>query len=98
MKNVVVVAVALAVGLFMWSVDQRTDDSGVEAALLVATALALTLAAPRVAIAIALAIGLPIAGWSLLHANAPGLVALVFAGAGAGIGYVMRRSVAASSG
>lgn len=98
MKNIVVIAIALAVGLFMWSVDQRTDDSGVEAALLAATALALTVAAPRVAIAIALAIGLPIAAWSVLHGNGPGLVALVFAGGGAAVGYVMRRSVAEASG
>jgi hypothetical protein len=88
----IVVAVALAVGFFLLSFDQRTDDTGVEAGLLVASALALTLAAPGVAIAVALAIGLPIGAWSVWHGNGAGLVALAFAGAGAGIGYLMRRS------
>ena len=92
MTRWIVLAIALVVGFFLLSYDQRTDDSGVEAALLVASALALTLAAPRVAIAIALAVGLPIAGWSLWHGNGAGLIALVFSGAGAAIGYAMRRS------
>ena len=92
MTRWIVLAIALVVGFFLLSYDQRTDDSGVEAALLVASALALTLAAPRVAIAIALAVGLPIAGWSLWHGNGAGLVVLVFSGAGAAIGYAMRRS------
>ena len=91
MTRWIVLAIALVVGFFLLSYDQRTDDSGVEAALLVASALALTLAAPRVAIAIALAVGLPIAGWSLWHGNGAGLIALVFSGAGAAIGYAMRR-------
>src|SRR5207249_2786452 len=69
MTRWIVLAVALVVGLFLLSYDQRTDDTGVEASLLVATSLALTLAAPRVAIAIALAIGLPIAAWSVWHGN-----------------------------
>jgi len=88
----IVLAVALMVGFFLLSFDQRTDDTGVEAGLLVSSALALTLAAPRVAIAVALAIGLPIAAWSLWHGNGAGLVALAFAGAGAGIGFLTRRS------
>jgi uncharacterized membrane protein len=86
-----VLAVALAVGFFLLSYDQRTDDTGVEAGLLVAMPLALTLAAPRIAVAIALAIGLPIAAWSVWHGNGAALIALVFSSAGAAIGYAMRR-------
>jgi hypothetical protein len=88
----IVLAVALVIGFFLLSYDQRTDDTGVEAGLLVATSLALTLAAPSVAIAIALAIGLPIAASSLLNGNWAALIALVFSGAGAAVGYLMRRS------
>ena len=91
MNRWIVILAALVVGLFMLSYDQRTDDTGVEAGLLVATALALTLAAPRAAVAIALAIGLPIAAYSLWHGNGPALAALAFSGAGAAIGYFMRR-------
>jgi len=92
MTRWIVIAAALVVGFFLLSYDQRTDDTGVEVGLLVATSLALTLAAPRVAIAIALAIGLPIAAFSFLHGNGPGVAALVFAGVGAAIGYGMRRA------
>jgi hypothetical protein len=87
----IVILAALAVGLFLLSYDQRTDDTGVEVGLLVATSLALTLAAPRAAIAVALAIGLPIAAYSLWHGNGPGAAALVFSSVGAGIGYLVRR-------
>ena len=87
----IVLTAALAIGFFMLSYDQRTDDTGVEAGLLVATSLALTLAAPRVAIAIALAIGLPIAAYSLTHGNGAAVAALIFSSVGAAIGYVMRR-------
>lgn len=91
MTRWIVLATALVIGFFLLSYDQRTDDTGVEAALLVATSLALTLAAPRVAIAIALAIGLPIAAWSLWHGGGAAVIALAFSGAGAAIGYAMRR-------
>jgi hypothetical protein len=94
----IVLAVALVTGFFLLSYDQRTDDTGVEAALLVATSLALTLAAPRVAIAIALAIGLPIAAWSVWHGMGAALIALVFSGIGAALGYAMRRSSLARAG
>ena len=86
-----VLAVALVVGFFLLSYDQRTDDTGVEAGLLVASSLALTLAAPRVAIAIALAVGLPIAAWSVWHGGGAAMVALLFSGSGALVGYMMRR-------
>ncbi|HEU5287862.1 MAG TPA: hypothetical protein VFV20_05615 [Candidatus Limnocylindria bacterium] len=54
------------------------------------SALALTLAAPRAAIAVALAIGLPA---TVLNGSVP---ALLFSSVGAGLGYVVRRSAAAS--
>jgi hypothetical protein len=92
MTRWLVIAAALVVGFFLLSYDQRTDDTGVEVGLLVASSLALTLAAPRVAIAVALAIGLPIAAFSLWHGNGPGVVALLFAGVGAAIGYGMRSA------
>ncbi|MEP7004291.1 MAG: hypothetical protein ABI888_07095 [Chloroflexota bacterium] len=91
MTRWVVIVVALIVGFFLLSYDQRTDDTGIEVALIIATAMALTVAAPRAAIAVALAIGLPIAGWSLMHGNGPGIVALLIASAGAFLGWVMRK-------
>ena len=97
MTRWIVIALALALGFVLLSYDQRTDDTGVEVALIIATAMALTLAAPRAAIAIALAIGLPIAGWSMIHGNGPGVAALLIAGAGAFLGYVMRRSAQRAS-
>jgi len=87
----VVLAIALLIGLVLLGYDQRTDDTGVEVALMIASSMALTLAAPRVAIAIALAIGLPIALSSVLHGNPPGIAAVLIPGAGAFLGYVMRR-------
>ena len=94
MTRWLVIAAALAVGLFLLSLDQRTDDTGVEVGLLVATSLALTLAAPRAAIAIALAIGLPIAAYSLWHGNGAAVAALLFSSVGAAVGYAMRRGAA----
>jgi len=89
----IVIAVALLVGIFLLGYDQRTDDTGVEVGLIIASALALTVAAPRAALAVALAIGLPIAGSSVLHGNYAGVVAILVAGAGAVIGYAMRRGL-----
>ena len=88
---------ALVVGFFMLLYDQRTDDTGVEAALLVAISLALAVAAPRRALAIGLGVGLPIATWSVLNGNSGGILALVFALVGAGVGGLMRRSSAAAA-
>jgi hypothetical protein len=98
MSRWIVIGVALLGGLFLLGYDQRTDDTGVEVGLIIATALALTVAAPRAAIAIALAIGLPIALSSLLHGNGPGVMALLISGAGALLGYVMRRTAVAGAG
>jgi hypothetical protein len=97
MNRWIVLVLALVAGFVLYGYDQRTDDTGVEVALLIAIAMALTLAAPRVWVAIALAIGLPIAFGSMLAGNQPGIAALLIAGAGAFLGYVMRRSVARAS-
>ena len=93
MNRWIVIALALVAGFLLYGYDQRTDDTGVEVALIIAISMALTLAAPRAAIAIALAIGLPIAVGSMLNAGPPGPVVLLIACAGAFLGYVMRRSV-----
>ena len=91
MTRWVVIALALAVGVFLLSYDRRTDDTGVEAALLLASALALTLAAPRAAIAVALGIALPMV---VLNGSFPGLL---FSGVGAAVGYAMRRGTGSLS-
>jgi hypothetical protein len=90
-KDAAVLAVAIAVGFFMLSYDQRTDDTGVEVALLVALSLALAVAAPRRALAVGLAVGLPIAAWSVMNGNGAAVAALAFALFGAGVGWIMRR-------
>ena len=84
MNRWIVIALALVAGFFLYGYDQRTDDTGVEVALIIA-------------IAIALAVGLPIAAGSMLNGNPPGIAGLLIAGAGAYLGYVMRRSVARAS-
>ena len=91
MKDAAVLAIAVAVGFFMLSYDQRTDDTGVEVALLVALSLALAVAAPRRALAVGLAVGLPIAAWSVINGNGAAVAALAFALVGAGLGWLMRR-------
>ena len=97
MKDAAVLAAAVVVGFLMLSFDQRTDDTGVEAALLVAISLALAVAAPRRALAVGLAVGLPIAAWSVINGNTGGILALVFTLVSAGIGWLMRRGSAAAS-
>ena len=92
-----VLTAALVLGFLLLGYDQRTDDTGVEVALIIAIALALTAAAPRAALAIALAIGLPIAGNAVVHGNYAGITALLVSGAGAAIGYAMRRTVATAA-
>ncbi len=87
MTRWIAILVALAIGIFMLGVDRRTDDTGVEVAILLGSALLLTLAAPRAALAIALAVGLPIA---VLNGGVP---ALVVAFVGAAIGWAARRAV-----
>lgn len=92
MRSWVVIAVALVGGFLLRSADLRTDDTGIEATLLLGSALVLTLLVPRAAFAIALALGLPIV---LLNG---GLPALLFSGLGAAIGYGLRRVAATRPG
>ena len=88
----VVLTGALVLGFLLLGYDQRTDDTGVEVALILAVSLALAAAAPRMALGVALAVGLPIAVFGVLGGSWASLVALVIAGAGAFIGYAMRRA------
>jgi hypothetical protein len=96
MTRWIVIGVALLAGIWLLGYDQRTDDTGVEVALIIAIALALTVAAPRAALAVALAVGLPIAASSFMHGNPPGAAAVAISGAGAAIGYAMRRGADAA--
>jgi hypothetical protein len=80
------------VGLFLLGFDQRTDDTGVEAGLILALSLALALAAPRRAVAIGLSVGLPIAAGSVINGHLDvAAVVLAIAMAGAGLGWLIRR-------
>lgn len=90
----IVLLAGIVVGFTLLGYDQRTDDTGVEAALLIASAMALAFAAPRVWIAVALAVGLPIALSSALHGNAPGIAAVFMTGAGALLGAALRGGAA----
>lgn len=96
MKDLLVILAAVLVGFFLLGYDQRTDDTGVEAALIVALSLALAVAAPRRWIAIGLGVGLPIAASSAINARWDGqwlvaAVVLALALGGAGLGWLMRR-------
>jgi hypothetical protein len=90
-KDAAVLVVAVLAGFFMLSYDLRTDDTGVEVALLLALSLALAVAAPRRALAVGLGVGLPIAAWSVMKGNGAAIAALAFALVGAGLGWLMRR-------
>jgi predicted anti-sigma-YlaC factor YlaD len=87
----IAIALALLAGILLLGYDQRTDDTGVEVALLIAVPLALTAAAPSAALAIALGVGLPIAASSVWNGNLAGVMSVLVALAGAYLGYVMRR-------
>ena len=63
MRNAVtalVIALACVAGLWLVSVDARTDDTGIEAGLIVLIAAALAAVRPRAAIVIAFIVGAPI--------------------------------------
>ena len=92
MKEASILLAAVLVGFFLLGYDQRTDDTGVEAALIVALSLSLALAAPRRWVAVALGVALPIVGASLLGGRVDvSAVVLAMALVGAGIGWLMRR-------
>jgi hypothetical protein len=93
MRDLLVLLAAVLWGFYLLGFDQRTDDTGVEVALIVATSLALTLAAPRRAVAIALGVALPIAAASVLMNGRVDVAAVVLGIAlvGAGVGWLIRR-------
>lgn len=98
-----VVAVACVAGLWLVSVDARTDDTGIEAGLLFLIAAALAAVRPRAAIVIAFIVGAPIPIAEALQSSGfpAGIAALGFsiAGAivGALLGITLRRSASSSS-
>ena len=106
MRHVVtalVLALACVAGLWLASVDARTDDTGVEAGLIFVIATALAAIRPRAAIVIALLVGgiIPIAE-TMRGAGFPGgIAALGFsvAGAllGAYLGTIVRRTTQTSA-
>ena len=101
MRNLVtaiVVVLACVAGLWLASVDARTDDTGIEASLIFLIAAALSAVRPRAAVLIALIVGTPIPIVEAMRASGlpGGIAALGFsvAGAlvGAYLGIVMRRA------
>jgi hypothetical protein len=105
-KNVVtglVIGLACVAGLWLVSVDARTDDTGIEAGLIFLIAAALAAIRPRAAIIIAFIVGAPIPIAEALRGGGfpPGIVALGFsvAGAlvGAYLGIIVRRSASSTN-
>jgi hypothetical protein len=105
-RNVVtalVVGLACFAGLWLASVDARTDDTGIEAGLLFLIAAALAAVRPRAAIVLAFVVGAPIPISEALRTGTfpVGIVALGFSVAGALIGaylgIVLRRNASSTS-
>jgi hypothetical protein len=98
-----VVGLACVAGLWLTSVDARTDDTGIEAGLLFLISATLAAVRPRGAIVIAFIVGAPIPIAEALRSGTfpAGIVALGFsiAGAlvGAYLGIVGRRNVFSTS-
>ena len=106
MRSVVtalVVGLACVAGLWLVTVDARTDDTGIEAGLLFLIAGALAAVRPRAAIVIAFIVGAPIPIAEALESGTfPGsIVALGFSVAGALVGaytgILARRNVSSTS-
>jgi hypothetical protein len=99
----IVFALAIAAGLWLVSVDARTDDTGIEAGLIFLIAAGLAAVRPRAAIIIAFIVGapIPIVEATRTAAFPAGIAALGFsvAGAllGAYLGIIVRRSASSSS-
>jgi hypothetical protein len=105
-RNVVtglVIGLACVAGLWLVSVDARTDDTGIEAGLLFLIAAALATVRPRAAIIIAFIVGAPIPIAEALRSSGfpAGIAALAFsvAGAlvGAYLGIIARRSASSTT-
>ena len=98
-----VIVLACVAGLWLASVDARTDDTGIEAGLVFLIAAALAAVRPRAAIIIAFIVGGPIPIAEAMRSGGfpAGVVALGFsvAGAlvGAYVGIIARRSVSSTS-
>ena len=94
----IVIALAVVAGLWLVAVDARTDDTGIEAGLIVLIAAALAAVRPRAAIIIAFIVGGPIPIAEAVRSGGfpAGIMALGFsiAGAlvGAYLGMMARRS------
>ena len=106
MRNAVtalVVGIACLAGLWLVSVDARTDDTGIEAGLIFLIAAALAAVRPRAAIVLAFIVGAPIPIAEALGSGSfpAGILALGFsvAGAlvGAYLGIMVRRNASSSS-
>ena len=106
MRNVVtaiVIGLACLAGLWLASVDARTDDTGIEAGLIFLIAAALSAVRPRAAIIVALLVGGPIPIAQAMRSGGfpAGVAALGFsvAGAlvGAYLGIIARRSASATT-
>ena len=92
MRDVLGLLAAVVVGFILLGYDQRTDDTAVEAGLILSTSLALALAAPRRFLAIGLGVSLPIAAASALNGRIDvAAVVLVIGMVGAGLGCLLRR-------
>ena len=101
--TVLVVALACLAGLWLVLVDARTDDTGIEAGLILLIATALSAVRPRAAILIAFIVGAPIPIAEALRSGSfpPGIVALGLSVAGALVGAYLgnmaRRSASSTS-
>lgn len=105
MRNLVtaiVIALACVAGLWLASVDARTDDTGIEAGLIFIVSGALSAIRPRAALIIALVVGSPIPISEAMARDGGvgvpgGIAALGFAVAGAllgaYLGIVLRRTM-----
>ena len=91
MRNLVtaiVIVLACVAGLWLASVDARTDDTGIEASLIFLITAALSAVRPRAAILIALTVGTPIPIVEAMRTSGlpGGIAALGFSVAGALVG------------
>ena len=95
MKNLIVIALALAAGLLLASFDLRTDDTGIEVGLLLVVSVTLAALAPRRWWIVALCVGLPIPIAEVIASRAAlppaGIAALAVAIVGALVGFGIAR-------
>ncbi len=98
-----VIALACVAGLWLVSVDARTDDTGIEAGLIFLIAAALAAVRPRAAMILAFIVGGPIPIVEAMRTGGfpAGIAALGFSVAGtlvgAYLGIIVRRSTSSSS-